>query len=279
MKILVLFILSTITFSTSTFSQNDTIPSPQKFQIGITETLHSEILKEDRFLNIYFSGELSIDSISSSTQKLPVIYLLDGSKDEDFLHIVGIVQFLTMMGFMEPTYVVGIANVDRKRDFTFPTTIKEDLEAYPTTGHSSEFMEFLEREMLPFVQKKYHVQSQGTIIGQSLGGLLATEILLTKPQLFSTYIIVSPSLWWDNESLLIKAPELLKSHTFNKTHVIVSVGKEHEVMVKDAETFAGVLQKSGITNLISTYNYMPDEDHATILHNCVYKCLMMLSRE
>lgn len=279
MKSPLFFVLALILLINPAFTQTDKPGTPQKFEIGITEALHSEILKEDRFLNMYFSGEGSIDSISSSSQKLPVIYLLDGSKDEDFLHVVGIVQFLTMMGFMEPTVVVGIANVDRKRDFTFPTTIKEDLEAFPTTGHSSQFIEFLEKEVIPFVQKKYPIQTQGTIVGQSLGGLLATEILLTKPQLFSTYIIVSPSLWWDNESLLIKAPELLKTHTFNKTHVIVSVGKEHEVMVKDAETFAGVLQKSGIANLISTYNYMPDEDHATILHNCVYKCLMMLSKE
>lgn len=279
MKSLLLFILSTITFSTITFSQNEATSSPQKFEIGLTTVLHSKILNEDRILNIYLPPDIHADSVSKNTEKLDVIYLLDGSKDEDFIHISGIVQFLTMMGFMEPTIVVGIANVDRKRDFTFPTTIQEDLEAFPTTGHSEAFIEFIEKEMIPFVTQNYPVKPKGTIIGQSLGGLLATEILLKKPDIFSTYIIVSPSLWWDNESLLNQAPELLQKQTMSKTHVIVSVGKEHDVMVKDAEAFAGLLEKSEKANLISKYNYMPDGDHATILHNCIYKCLMMLSKE
>jgi len=32
------------------------------------------------------------------------------------------------------------------------------------------------------------------IIGQSLGGLLASEILMKKPELFNKYVIISPSL-------------------------------------------------------------------------------------
>lgn len=279
MKSLFFFLLSSVGFATISLSQNDTISSPQKFDIGLTTVLHSKILNEDRILNIYLPPDIHADSISTYTEKLDVIYLLDGSKDEDFIHISGIVQFLTMMGFMEPTIVVGIANVDRKRDFTFPTTIQEDLEAFPTTGHSEAFIEFIEKEMIPFVAQNYPVKPKGTIIGQSLGGLLATEILLKKPDIFSTYIIVSPSLWWDNESLLNQATDLLQKQTLHKTHVIVSVGKEHEVMIKDAEVLAGILEKSEQTNLISKYNYMPDEDHATILHNCVYKCLMMLLKE
>lgn len=41
-----------------------------------------------------------------------------------------------MIDAMPKSIVVGIANVDRKRDFTFPTTIKKDKEDFPTTGGS-----------------------------------------------------------------------------------------------------------------------------------------------
>ena len=130
------------------------------------------------------------------TTKYPVIYLLDGSADEDFIHIVGLVQFYSFewINQVPKSIVVGIATVDRRRDFTFPTTIEEDKKVYPTTGHSEKFIAFIEKELPPFIESKNKTNSSKTIIGQSLGGLLATEIFLKKPTLFNKYIIISPSL-------------------------------------------------------------------------------------
>ncbi|MCG7859670.1 alpha/beta hydrolase, partial [Flavihumibacter sediminis] len=57
-----------------------------------------------------------------------------------------------------------------------------------------------------------------------MGGLLATEILLTKPALFTKYIIVSPSLWWDNASLL--QGKLTNWSINDSLQVYIAVGKE-----------------------------------------------------
>ena len=94
------------------------------------EYLQSEVLNEQRILNVY------VPEGTDSTKRYPVIYVLDGSANEDFIHIVGIVQFMIMSQMMEPSIVVGIANVDRKRDFTYPTSIEKDKQDFPTTGHS-----------------------------------------------------------------------------------------------------------------------------------------------
>jgi predicted alpha/beta superfamily hydrolase len=75
--------------------------------------------------------------------------------------------------------------VDRRRDYAFPTTIEEDKKNYPTTGHSDKFIDFIEKELQPYIEKKYKTNDSKTIIGQSLGGLLATEILFKKPTLFN----------------------------------------------------------------------------------------------
>lgn len=91
---------------------------------GVIEELDSKILSEKRILNVYLpEGYDAADTI-----KYPVIYLLDGSADEDFIHVVGIVQFNTFpwIDQIPPSIVVGIATVDRRRDFTYPTTIEED---------------------------------------------------------------------------------------------------------------------------------------------------------
>jgi predicted alpha/beta superfamily hydrolase len=90
--------------------------------LGVIEEMGSKELAEKRLLNIYLpEGYKQHDTI-----KYPVIYLLDGSADEDFIHIVGLVQYNSFewINPVPKSILVGIATVDRKRDFTFPTTIE-----------------------------------------------------------------------------------------------------------------------------------------------------------
>lgn len=241
------------------------------FHLGVTEEIESAELGEKRLLNIYLPEGYHPDS----TAVYPVVYLLDGSAHEDFIHTAGLVQFLTMIQVMPKTIVVGISNVDRKRDFTFPTTIEADQKAFPTTGKSERFIAFIQKELQPFIEKRYKTDGSKTILGQSLGGLLATEILLRKPELFNTYLIVSPSLWWDNESLLKKAPELLKSVEGKAITVYVSVGSEGRVMVRDAKKLSRILEKN--KSLKTFFCHLPKENHATILHRSIYRAFEMLN--
>jgi len=252
-----------IFFNFSSFAQKTEQAKP--FILGAIQTIHSSILKENRTLNIYLPEGYSPDSAKS----YPVIYLLDGSANEDFPHVAGLVQFLTMIEAMPKSILIGIANVDRRRDFTFPTTIQKDLKDFPTTGKSESFISFIEQELQPYVSKTYKINSSKTIIGQSLGGLLATEILLKKPQLFTNYMIISPSLWWDNESLLNEAPMYLQKPLANGTQVYISAGTEGKQMENDAKKLSALLQQQ--KNVKVNFLLLPEENHLTILHNALYK--------
>lgn len=243
--------------------------------IGETLEINSDILGEKRTLNIYLPPGYD----NSQDVSYPVIYLLDGSLNEDFLHIVGLVQFFEMqMGFPK-TIVVGIGNVDRKRDFTFHTDIASLTKTYPTTGKSALFIDFIEKELKPFIRNKYKTGKQEILLGQSLGGLVATEIFFKKPGLFNNYIIVSPSLWWDNESLLKAGKTYLDTHLDSEIKVTVIVGKERKQMEDDAQALAVLLQNSKHKKLKVDFITMPKEDHATILHNAIYEVFQRMSKE
>ncbi|WP_296381724.1 alpha/beta hydrolase-fold protein [Winogradskyella sp.] len=240
--------------------------------IGESVTLHSEILDENRTLNIYLPQEYTADS----TKTYPVIYLLDGSMDEDFIHISGLVQFgsFSWINMIPETIVVGISNIDRKRDFTFPTTIKKHKTEFPTTGGSEKFIKFIETELQSFINSNYNVNDTKTIIGQSLGGLLATEILYKKPELFNNYIIISPSLWWDNQSLLKLKP---KAYTTEKK-IYIAVGKEGKVMEKDAENLYKTLDTDKKENTTIHFSFFKELDHGDTLHLAVYTAFEALFR-
>lgn len=248
------------------------IISEKDFSIGKTINIKSAILDENRILNIYLPPSYSDDDSIS----YPVIYLLDGSHDEDFIHIAGIVQFgsFSWINMIPESIVVGISNVDRKRDFTYPSQNKLDQTEFPTSGKSKIFIDFIEKELQPLVNTKYRTNNINTIIGQSLGGLLATEILLKKPHLFTNYIIVSPSLWWDDEKLL-KENEAVYHSTKS---IYIAGGKEGEVMERTAKALYDKLQKTNAQNTKLYYEFLEDKTHGDALHIAVYNAFEKMNQ-
>jgi predicted alpha/beta superfamily hydrolase len=242
----------------------------EALQIGQVHQLRSTSLNEVRELNVVLPDGFHPDTIYL------VVYLLDGSKNEDLLHVAGLMQFLTMIGKMEPSILVGIANVDRKRDFTSPTRNVADQKAVPTAGGSKRFIPYLTKEVPDHIRSLYKIKPGGTVIGQSLGGLLLTEVLIEQQASFNNYIIVSPSLWWDDGSLLQRLQKEAASIFVFPTKVIIMVGKEGDQMETDARALATILKSvsTGTVDLV----HMPEEDHLTILHNALYKAFLMLDR-
>lgn len=278
--VLVLTFYSTFVVGQNVATKKQEVSKP--FVLGEIIELQSKVLNEKRTLNVYLpEGYNSKDSI-----KYPVIYLLDGSADEDFIHIVGLVQYNSFewINIVPKSIVIGIATVDRRRDFTFPTSIEADKKTFPTAGQSNKFISFIETELQPFIETKYKTTQSKTIIGQSLGGLLVTEILLKKPTLFTKYIIISPSLWWDNGSLLNQNTELLNETFKQQTEIYIGVGKEGltpteipRVMEVDANLLADKMKATKSKSVKVLFDYLPQEDHSTIMHQAVLNAFKQLN--
>lgn len=260
----------TIVMSIAAFAQT----SDNRLTIGVRDSIISKQLSETRYLNIYLPVGYS------DTERYNVIYLLDGGMNEDFIHVVGLMQFNTMpwINRVPRSIVVGIVNVDRQRDMTYPTTVAADKKRFPTTGGSEKFISFIETELQPYIQQHYHTNGNNMLIGQSLGGLVATEILFKKPQLFNKYLIMSPSLWWDAGSLLNYQPSITKSYPTTDIDIYLAVGKEGltptepaRVMEVDANLLAEKINDIGNGHIHLSFDYLPDENHATINHQAVFR--------
>ena len=276
--IFILFLL--FSFSLNAFSQASAPgKNTKEFVLGNIETIHSDILGEDRILNIYLPEGYD------ENLKYPVIYLLDGSADEDFIHIVGLVQFNTFswINRIPKSIVVGIANTNRKLNFTSSSSIESDQKIVPKNGGSANFISFIEKELQPYIEKTYKTDNSKTIIGQSLGGLLATEILFTKPQLFNKYVIISPSLWWKDGYLLKENPLVLNQDYSSQTDIYIGVGKEgsidgskNHIKEDDAKLLAEKIKQGNSKNVKVFFDYLPEEDHATVTHQAVFNALRLL---
>lgn len=275
MKKIAIFLALTFTAVTvlAQKGRNQPKTTTRPFVLGVIDEIQSKELAEKRTLNIYLpEGYNPDDSV-----RYPVIYLLDGSANEDFIHVAGLVQFANFewVDQLPKSILVGIANVDRQRDFTFPSDYKTKIQL-PTAGQSARFISFIEKELQPYMESKYRGTKERTIVGQSLGGLLATEILLKKPSLFNKYIIISPSLWWGNGALLDLDAAVLSESYKQPTDIYIAVGKEGltptenpRVMEVDANLLADKLKGTKSTNVNVFFDYLPLENHATIMHQAL----------
>lgn len=247
--------------------------SESEFSIGKSIQIQSTLLGEARDLNIYLPSNYE----TNKDQSYPVIYLLDGSIDEDIIHIAGIAQFAAFpwINIIPESIVVGIGNVDRKRDFTPPSQNELDQKEFPTSGGASNFVQFIEKEIQPFIENNFRVTNQKTLIGQSLGGLLATHVLFTQPHLFDNYIIVSPSLWWNDEKLLDAS---IASYQSEKS-IYIAVGKEGEVMERTARELYEKLLSTQSNHSQVYFEFLEDKTHGDALHIAVYHALEVMFKQ
>jgi uncharacterized protein len=272
-------------FTTTIFAQtNASKPAENNkpFVLGNIDEIQSIQLAEKRIINVYLPEGYK----QEDTVRYPVIYLLDGSAGEDFIHIVGLIQFnsLSWINRVPKSIVVGIANVKRQKDLTYPTTIEEDKKKYPAAGHSDKFIAFIEKELQPYIEKKYKTNTSKTIIGHSLGGLLATEILFSKPYMFNKYIILSPSIWWDDGSILKQDPGILRETFTQNIAIYIGVGKEGlvdisktpHVMEVDANLLAEKIKSTKSKSVSVYFDYLPQEIHETVIHQAVFNALRVL---
>lgn len=238
-----------------------------QINIGESFAIDSKVLSEPRNINVYLPM-----GYHKSDAKFPVLYLIDGGLDQDFLHIAGTVQLGALWARSRSAIIVGIETKDRRRELTGKTSDVELLKRYPTAGSSSLFRAFIRDEVIPAVDKKYRVSSERAVIGESLAGLFIVETYLRDPKIFTQYAAISPSLWWDNGKLAADAKRLVAEQPDNNAPLYLTLANEGK------ETEAGM---GAIINALrgkQGYCYSPklDATHATIYHSVSPEALQFL---
>ncbi|MBK7104867.1 MAG: alpha/beta hydrolase [Ignavibacteriae bacterium] len=172
-----------------------------------------DVLTKYTELKTFYSQEVS-DSFylyirvpknyENENKNYPVLYLLDG--DISFNMATSIVRYLQYGNDVPEIIIVGIGYGSmindekinfRERDYTFS---KNDL--FKQSGGGINFLNFIKKELIPFVDKNYKTNDVRILNGFSLGGLFTTYTLLKEKNLFSSYIAGSPYLKSDIDSLL-----------------------------------------------------------------------------
>jgi uncharacterized protein len=176
------------------------------------------------------------------------------------------VEFLSRNGRMPPMIVVGIFNTDRTRDLT-PYRDRDDEAGGPmaTAGGADRFLQFIETELVPWVEGRYRTEKFRAFAGHSFGGLFALHALATRPALFNAVVAVSPSLPWRQGEPVKRIETMLAGHRALKGALYVTLGDEGQAMQAGFDRLREVLEAHAGKGLRWDLVKMQDEDHGSIV--------------
>jgi uncharacterized protein len=228
--------------------------------IGQTVEIQSAILKQPRSLTIS-----KPDNYDDSTDRYPVLYLLDGESNFEFT--AAIVHFLTENERIPEMIVVGIDSGDparRTHDLTPPTQVEVEKRFSPGNGGADAFLAFINGELVPYIEKNYRTRPYRILVGHSFGGLFAIHTLATRPSLFNAYIAIDPTAGWNNGTEIVRTRRVLSELKDLQADLFISAANDLGNATPDVQQLATALESIKLKSFRLKFEWMKDETHGSI---------------
>ncbi|MCL1668807.1 alpha/beta hydrolase-fold protein [Elizabethkingia ursingii] len=250
--------------------------------MGQRHSIQSKILNENRTYSVYLPASYK----SNPNKRYIVAYVLDGERSK-FLEVSGISQSMhssfNLKLQIPELIIVSIENTDRTRDFTPTNSLnyldKEDIAAFKSSGKANDFMNFIEKELMPEINNSFRAVPQNMIIGHSMGGLFALHCLLENPKMFSYYLLIDPSWFWDHNYIGKRGKEILEKQIDLKARVYIALANnfhEDKRHYQWGMEFYELLKKNKSPDLRAEVKYFEDEKHLTVTIPATYYGLRYL---
>ncbi len=226
-------------------------PHPDQDEASRLESFHfhSAILPDDRSICVYLPPQYAADP----TRRFPVFYLHDGQNlfDPRTSYIPGhtwragsTADRLNQANQAQPLILVGIANTGLRRMPEYTPT--QDFKM--GGGEGDRYGRLITDELIPFINRTYRtcVGPENTGLGgSSLGGLISLYLGLQCPRIFGRLGVLSPSIWWDQRSILTFVQDFDPTQ-HPRPRIWLDIGTaEGQRHVRDTELLSRMLQRKG----------------------------------
>jgi len=243
--------------------------------IGEVVKLNSKVLGEERTILISTPA-----TYAQGQERFPVLYMTDG--DAHLTHTRGTVDFLARNQLMPNVIIVAVTNTDRTRDLS-PTRASRRLpdgtrQEIPNSGGAGRFLDFFEKELIPYVEGHYRTVPYRIFAGHSLGGLLSLYTLTARPELFNAYIAASPALNFDDDYIMGRMTTFLGEQRGLQRTLFVTMANEEDADPKPTrfDRLCTMLGNAKIAGFSSACMRMADETHGSVVLRSHYYGLRKL---
>lgn len=241
------------------------------------------------YTSYLYDIRVSIPNVEPPKEGFPVYYVLDGNWYFQLARdVVKLQSKNSPKTLIPPSIVIGIGHSGREEDarkrrfLDFTPEAKEYV--YPKRllgkdlgehGGSEKFLAFLKNELLPNVHQRYQVNGQKqALFGHSLSGLFVLCTLFKQPTLFSCFLSISPSIWWNEYELYEEAEDFVRSQdNVHAKKLFISVGSKEGFMCEDAKQIHTVVQEHVETEIYIAQ----DENHASVVPTVLSRAFRYLN--
>jgi predicted alpha/beta superfamily hydrolase len=237
--------------------------------LEVKDSIFSEVLKETRTLEIRMPKGYE----AGTEEKYEVIYLLDGEWNmENFSFIY---NFAMEDEFVPPVILVALPNTYiegqnmRDRDF-----LPLEMENNERAGGADKFLEFLRKEVIPYINGRFPTSGVNSLYGHSYGGLFSMYAMLAQPDLFEVYYCTDPPLGWENGYVTKLAKEIFtKDPGLDKTLWIAGTSQNRSI-----GTMRKLLEKNAPKSLRWETATYPNEKHNSVRLKGIYDGIKFRNR-
>lgn len=162
-------------------------------------TIKSEILDQNREILIFKPKSIE----TNEEKRYHVVYVFDSQSREMFDLVHSTIAFLKP--YSVEYLIVGVKspylperkwyrNTEMLPEPKHPETVKQ---YNGNLGKADSLLLFVEQELIPYVERRFEVYSDRTVIGHSNSATFVMNSLMEKPKLFRNVIALSPNFAFD----------------------------------------------------------------------------------
>jgi len=230
-------------------------------------SIQSKVFNEKRKLYIYLPEQYS----TQTEKKYEVVYVFDSQARQYFDLVHSTIKFVNN-GI--PVIVVGIVSnfseekkLSRNSDFLPKPNNEETTKKYGGfLGNADNFLEFFQNEVVKFIDNKYRTFPYRIGIAHSNGASFLSYCLLMKPEIFDSYLLISPNYEYDKEQFVDRFikfnPELLNKNKF----IFMCNSNEDKNWTKARNKIIPLFENQNFAKKIKFINqdYSKTENHGTV---------------
>jgi len=161
------------------------------------------------------------DGYGATGEPYPVLYMMDGEFNFNS-GVIGGLRWAASLGEIPEFIVVGIPNTDCAKDmFQEEVTFSDGSKA---GGRADRFLDFIQTELIPTVDRTYRTQPFRVLYGTSNTGFTAVYALLHRPELASAYVAASATL--QLPGFLAERDERIRTFTGGRRRLVLVMGEQ-----------------------------------------------------
>ncbi len=242
-------------------------------KLGVARTMKSAILNEDRRVLVHLPP-----SYDTPGKSYPVLYLLDGTP-AFLLEMIAITDRLRNDRNAPEMIIVAIENTNRDRDM-MPVVAKD----YPGPPRAEAFLGFLEKELIPDIEKTYRTTQPRILQGKSLSGLFTVYALLARPTAFNGYVACSAGWFAETKEYFLamsnRAFQNVQSFANRRVFMANSLRDQYDpdqTIHRQMVEFSGLVKDKLGEAMSYRYETYPDYPHVPF--PCLYDGLRFVTAE